>query len=91
MRNANACYLRYRSSICPRGRRPVTMKVLDVDKISPYNIIVAVPSSARKAMHLHLDRETSKVYYIEPLEKLDFESRRKGRRLFGLDGEFITL
>lgn len=89
MRNAGpVAYIRYRSSICPKGRRPVTKQVLDVEKISPLHIIVAISSPARRAMYLHLDRETGKVYYIEPGMPLDFNSQF--RRLLGLHGEFVT-
>jgi hypothetical protein len=88
MKGNPVAYIRYRSSICPYGRKPITKRIIEVEKISPRDIIVAVASPARKAMHLHLDRETGKVYYIEPGDRIDFNSTL--RRVFGLNGEFVT-
>lgn len=86
-----ACYLRYQSRVCPRGRKPITLKVLDVEDISPHDIIVAVPSPVKKrrAMYMHLDRENGRVWLMRQDAELKYTSLDKIP--IGINGEFITL
>jgi hypothetical protein len=89
MRNAGpVAYLRYQSKICPNGRKPVTKRIVDVDQISPLDIIVAIKSPANGHMFLHLDRENGRVWYLRRGYERSFTSLE--RINIGINGEFLT-
>lgn len=83
------CYLRYRSRICPNGRKPITKRIVDLVEIKPEHALVAIVSPARAMMYLLLDRNTEMVWLLDPDAPLSKDTTKK--RWIGVAGEFLTL